>query len=180
MTQYFTSDTHFGHERIIEYCKRPFTSLHEMNVTMTKRWNETVGPEDEVFHLGDFAFGSAEKVEQFRRMLNGRIILIQGTHDRVGKETLRRVFDGLHETLTTVFDGKTIHMSHRPSDLTPTFCDYFLNGLVHDRWRYFPLDKRMINVGVDQWEFRPRRLAELTDWGNSRVSILENKYLQST
>lgn len=28
---YFTSDTHFGHTNIIEYCKRPFRDTFHMN-----------------------------------------------------------------------------------------------------------------------------------------------------
>lgn len=31
MGLYLLSDTHFGHERIIEFCDRPFESVREMN-----------------------------------------------------------------------------------------------------------------------------------------------------
>jgi calcineurin-like phosphoesterase family protein len=33
MSIWFTSDTHFGHERIVSYCKRPFRDVDEMNET---------------------------------------------------------------------------------------------------------------------------------------------------
>lgn len=173
MDTYFTSDTHFGHEKIIEYCQRPFRSLYQMDEVMVERWNETVQPGDLVYHLGDFAFGSVEKVENYRNRLNGRIILIQGNHDRIGKETLRRIFDEVHKTLIITTDHGKVYMSHSPADLMESFSGFRLNGHVHDRWRYGASDKRQINVGVDQWEFRPRRLVELTDWSRFDVSGIE-------
>ncbi len=56
MSLYFTSDTHFGHKNIIQTCNRPFASVDEMDEAMVARWNQRVGPDDTVFHLGDFCF----------------------------------------------------------------------------------------------------------------------------
>jgi calcineurin-like phosphoesterase family protein len=58
MAIFFTSDHHFGHENIIRYCNRPFTSVQQMNEIMILRWNGAVLPEDEVYYLGDFAMKS--------------------------------------------------------------------------------------------------------------------------
>ena len=55
MNTFFTSDTHFGHNNIIEYCKRPYTSVEEMDAALEKNWNEVVKPDDLVYHLGDLA-----------------------------------------------------------------------------------------------------------------------------
>ena len=77
---YFTSDTHFGHKNIIEYCKRPFTSVDEMTEGMIHMWNQATN-EDDVYFLGDFAFmGSKQTKEVFDR-LKGRKHLIRGNHD---------------------------------------------------------------------------------------------------
>lgn len=59
MTWWFTSDTHFDHANVIEYCKRPFSNVEEMNEAMIRNWNKRVMPEDTIFHLGDFHLGSA-------------------------------------------------------------------------------------------------------------------------
>jgi calcineurin-like phosphoesterase family protein len=78
---WFTSDHHFGHKNIIEFSKRPFASVDEMNAEMVKRWNEKVGQDDLVYHIGDFALMSSGKVRQLRSQLNGRICLIKGNHE---------------------------------------------------------------------------------------------------
>ena len=40
---WFISDTHFGHENIIQYCNRPFTCADEMDEYMVDQWNKCVG-----------------------------------------------------------------------------------------------------------------------------------------
>lgn len=76
---YITSDTHYGHRNIIDYCKRPYSSVHEMNQALIENHNSVVKPNDLVFHLGDFAF--CREPERIFDRLNGRIHLIQGNHD---------------------------------------------------------------------------------------------------
>jgi len=85
MKIWITSDSHFNHENIIKYCKRPFHSLEQMNETLIEKWNKNVAKEDLVIHLGDFAFGSAEKMEEIRRKLNGIIIVLAGNHESFKK-----------------------------------------------------------------------------------------------
>ena len=65
---FFTSDTHFNHTNIIRFCNRPFKDVSHMNETIISNWNRVVGPEDIVFHLGDFCLGgSAEWVNVLNR-----------------------------------------------------------------------------------------------------------------
>ena len=77
---WFTSDTHFYHNVIIEYCKRPFETIEEHNQKLIDNWNAVVGLDDTVFHLGDFCLGGAPKWREIREQLNGHIILIVGNH----------------------------------------------------------------------------------------------------
>jgi calcineurin-like phosphoesterase family protein len=76
---FFTADTHFGHKNIIKYCNRPFANVDEMNDTMRNNWNKVVGPDDIVFHIGDFAF--LKNPREMIYSLNGEIILVPGNHD---------------------------------------------------------------------------------------------------
>ncbi len=78
MTVWFTSDTHFAHRNVIEFCKRPFASIEEMDEEIIRRWNERVEPGDRVYHLGDFAFGDHDP---YLSRLNGMKNLVIGNHD---------------------------------------------------------------------------------------------------
>ena len=51
---YFTSDTHFFHDKIVQYCYRPFKFTDEMNEVIIERWNSRVTNKDTIYHLGDF------------------------------------------------------------------------------------------------------------------------------
>ncbi len=79
---FFTSDHHFGHANIIKFCERPFKDVKEMNETLIRRWNEKVKPEDEVYHIGDFAMTKDnELVSNILDRLNGTKYLIVGNHE---------------------------------------------------------------------------------------------------
>ena len=77
MKVYVIADTHFGHEKIIRYCNRPFASVEEMDETMIKLWNETVSKNDTIIHLGDFGLGSKEYIKSIVERLNGKKILLR-------------------------------------------------------------------------------------------------------
>ena len=82
---FLTSDTHFGHVNICNFTNydgspvRPWDSVEEMDEEMVKRWNETVGPKDKVYHLGDVVIN--RKSLQILDRLNGDKVLIKGNHD---------------------------------------------------------------------------------------------------
>lgn len=80
---WFTSDTHFFHKNILNFCSatRPFESVEEMNEGLIQKWNENIKPHDEVYHLGDFSFGKKELTASVLERLNGQIHLVRGNHD---------------------------------------------------------------------------------------------------
>lgn len=80
---FFTADTHFGHENVIQFDKRPFASADEMDEEMIRRWNNKVGKGDLVYVLGDMIWKSITNyAEPLIKSLNGQIILIKGNHDQ--------------------------------------------------------------------------------------------------
>lgn len=97
MSIFATSDTHFGHENIIKYCKRPFKSLIEMDETLIKNWNSVVRPEDTIYHGGDFAFYKDQrKTRYLLTRLNGIKRLVLGNHDKYLEPETLAMFDAVY------------------------------------------------------------------------------------
>lgn len=83
---FFTSDTHFGHNNIRKYSKRPFLTVEEMDRCLIENWNSVVGQRDTVWHLGDFGLwkdgrGHQHAINVLKR-LNGDVHFILGNHDK--------------------------------------------------------------------------------------------------
>lgn len=76
---YFTADTHFGHERMVRM--RGFPSKDAMDVALIARWNNVVGPDDTVHHLGDVSFRNTSDTSAILERLNGTLHLVAGNHD---------------------------------------------------------------------------------------------------
>jgi len=159
MKIYFTSDNHFFHTNILDYCHRPFSTVEDMNAAMLERWNETVKPGDLVYHLGDFAMGPVENVGRIRQQLNGRIILLLGNHDRSARAMLEQGIDEVYKTLELDIGGVRVWMQHRPrrSEVPPIYFPT-LCGHVHEAWAR---QGNIVNVGVDVRDFRPVPLEAL-------------------
>lgn len=119
MTTWFTSDQHFGHTRIIEYVKRPFSSVDEMDDVMIERWNERVKPDDVVYHLGDFTLSNFKGFEYYISKLNGSIFFVPGGHDhrwldsyhKNGSDTKYAVLESL---ITILVRGVELVLCHYP------------------------------------------------------------------
>lgn len=98
MKTWIISDTHFNHSNIINYENRPFATKEEMNEELVRRWNETVAPDDVVYHLGDVVFGGKAIKEGILKRLNGYKILRLGNHDdRTTKRQWANYFDEVYE-----------------------------------------------------------------------------------
>jgi calcineurin-like phosphoesterase family protein len=158
VTVYFTSDTHFGDHRTLNIYKRPFASVAEMDAHMIAEWNAIVGPEDEVWHLGDFARKLGD-VPALLERLNGRKHLLLGNNDL---PLIAEV-----PSWESVSDYREIQLGERKLVL----CHYAfrswngqhrgaINLHGHSHGRMKPL-LRQFDVGVDPRGFRPVTLDQL-------------------
>jgi calcineurin-like phosphoesterase family protein len=180
--RYFTADTHFSHANIIKYCNRPFESAGLMDAVLIQNWNEVVKPEDVVYHLGDVALGSSDRVKHILSVLNGSKVLIIGNHDRSANRMKEWGFSEVHQSLQLELEGGILaNLSHYPYKGTP---DPFNNqrkfetknlkddgrlllcGHVHTAWKSRPGQYKnfMVNVGVDQWNFKPVSEAQVIEF----------------
>lgn len=163
---FFTSDTHFCHSNVIKYCKRPFSSIEEMDEALINNWNSVVGPNDYVFHLGDFCFGGSDKWKQIISKLNGHIILIKGNHDHMSK-SMESMFEYVSYQMYIEIDKCRIYLNHYPF---LTYAGpykkapiYQLFGHVHSNKNMTGKDKGRLNllfptqydVGVDNNNYTP-------------------------
>lgn len=189
MATWFTADLHLGHANIIRYAHRPFAGVDAMHAELVARWNDSVGPDDTVWVLGDVALGQLALTLPLVGRLRGRKLLVAGNHDRcwAGRgdgarswtgRYLEAGFDAVHQgTVDVEVEGTTVlaghfpyagdshdadrYVEHRPVDGG----GWLVHGHVHEQWRQ---RGRMINVGVDAWAFRPvgtPELAALVDAG---------------
>jgi calcineurin-like phosphoesterase family protein len=195
---FFTSDEHYGHHNILKYCNRPFANTNEMREAFIERHNAVVKPEDEVWHLGDFSFkadSAQDGVSNVVKRLNGTHRLIAGNHDgcfqkhkgsdnevfnymyafREVNQVRRLTLPGLGEVLLCHLPVQGNDYDNRYQDSAPHAGIYedfgvkwLIHGHVHGAWR---TRDRMINVGVDVWNYTPVSLEELvaTVTANSAV-----------
>jgi len=165
---FFTADLHLGHTRIIEYCKRPFSSIGEMDEVIINNWNSVVRDlVDVVYVLGDFCFGSTEQTEKYIRRLNGTKIFLQGSHDKGLLSLIRKkpgfvLFKGYmyvlkvqgaqftHEITLNHYSMRTWPKSH--------YNTWHLYGHSHGKLEGWG---KSFDVGVDAWNFYPVSLEQV-------------------
>lgn len=81
---FLSGDHHFFHKNILQYCNRKFDHVDAMNEALIKAWNKTVGINDVVYHLGDFALCNEQDARNVFAQLNGSIYMLTYPwhHDR--------------------------------------------------------------------------------------------------
>lgn len=92
MSIFLTADQHLGHFKILEYSKRPFATVEEMDEHIISAWNDRISHKDDIYCLGDMSFHRLDKTVDILSRLKGRIHLILGNHDakRLAKYKLDR------------------------------------------------------------------------------------------
>ncbi len=156
---FFTSDWHFFHKSIIKYCSRPFKSEKEMRDVLIRNYNEVVKKGDTCFVIGDSAMLGTSQWERLKgtiKQLNGTKHLIFGNHDEFKWQRYVDIgFTTVHSALWLGEGGLNIVMAHDPCVYCTLNPDtVLLCGHVHTLFKSLP-DQRVVNVGVDMWDFRP-------------------------
>ena len=168
--RYYVADTHFGDERIIGLCNRPFCSIEDMTNTIVEKWNSVVDDNDHVYVVGDYACGDISNLEEITNALHGHIHLIPGNHDMewIHSEKAPQSVDVMSVIETVIDDGVEVVLCHYP------LCSYegSLRGAVHvyghvhnnfnaPNYSLLKYLKNSYNAGVDVNGFVPKTLEQL-------------------
>ena len=149
---FLVSDTHFGHAGVCRFTHpdddsvklRPWDDPSEMDEEMIRRWNDTVRPNDKVYHLGDVVIN--RKALPTLARLNGDKVLIRGNHDIFRDDEYRQYFRELRAY--HVMNGMIL--SHIP--LHPESLGRFgtnIHGHLHSN-----RVKKIVGVDVRTGEFK--------------------------
>lgn len=183
MSRYFTSDLHLNSSEINRYCHRPWTSAEDARLALLAELNK-LKSSDTVIHVGDFMLSSADrhgkkvdrpdaahltKAAKLLELIRPKIFLLEGNHDSSNCEASAKSM-----MLDLNHYWRNVYVSHFPSDNPGYYGPHgsvsrlqiALCGHVHASWLYFydaPRRVFNINVGVDVWNYKPVRDAELTD-----------------
>jgi calcineurin-like phosphoesterase family protein len=156
---WFTSDQHYGHANIIDYCKRPFESVAQMNETLIANYCALVQPSDTVYFLGDCAFTDPIP---FISCLPGQKFLVMGNHDWPKKSKLNRCgFGWIKDVYELEFNGLYIWLSHYPHRSWPRSHHGAPHFHGHCHGAIETPDKNTYDVGVDPNWFAPIGLDDI-------------------
>lgn len=168
---FWTSDTHFGHDRILEFQRetRQGDTVEEMNEILIENWNKTVRKNDRIYHLGDFSFMSGTKTDELLQRLNGQIHLVLGNHDGMieKRPELRKYFASVQMYKSMTFDGKYICMMHYPIEdwNRSLHGSIHLHGHVHGGSSHKIMKIRnRLDVGIDN-------RMDMTPWNWEEIKL---------
>jgi calcineurin-like phosphoesterase family protein len=173
---FFTADTHYHHKNI---CRgesrwtnksgcRNFDTLEEMDQNIIDGINSVVGPNDILFHLGDFSFGEPKDYKRFRsQLICQNIHLVLGNHDGFiirNDDDLQSLFSSTKFYAEVTYNSQKIIMSHYAmrvwnmshqgswmlyghshGSLQPSICGELVNHLIEKK-KY--ADLKMLTKGT--------------------------------
>jgi calcineurin-like phosphoesterase family protein len=157
VTVFFTSDTHFGDHRVLNLYPRPFATVAEMDAELIRRWNAVVGPEDTVWHLGDFARTDRRAAEVLAQ-LHGTKHLVAGNNDPAPEAA--HGWASVQPYAEIELQGRKLVLCHYPFRSWNGQHKGALNLHGHSHGRMKEL-ARQFDVGVDVHDYRPVTLAQL-------------------
>lgn len=167
---YFSSDHHFGHENILEYCNRPFKDLEEMHLALVTNHNAVVTEKDDVWFLGDLVYKMKdfETAKYFIKMMRGRKNLVYGNHDKKYRAELAELFDTVQDYKELKYNKQKIILMHFPIEQWNGKAKgtTHLHGHGHCTYPFNP-ELRRLDVGVDGHNYEPISFDRV-------MSIMEN------
>jgi calcineurin-like phosphoesterase family protein len=137
MKYYVITDTHFGHEKMVEYCGRP----SNFGMRIRNGILSTLGNNDILIHLGDICIGQDEYFHDYLMSSvpfnSNSLWLIRGNHDKKSNTWyLNHGWDFVGNGMSLHIFGERILLSHTPQPIgqhTVNVHGHFHNS-DHHRW----------------------------------------------
>jgi len=173
MKEWIISNTHFGHEKIIGYCNRPFKNVGQMDETLVSRWTNRVKPGDIIYHLGDVGFTNGDFLQKVLGRLPGKKILVTGNHDKSAHRMMEFGFDFACQGIIVNVAGLSncaVLLTHRPLMEKPKYTpkelpqglSYVIHGHIHNTT---PEQRRLL--------LHKQEIADIPDWNiNASVEVI--------
>ena len=140
METYITTDSHFGHDKIKEYCGRP-DNYAEL---IYNEWKNLTS-DQMLINLGDICWGNnAQWHKDMIESLKCKKILVRGNHDKKSDNWyMNHGWDFVCETFTISKHNKIILFSHEPKAWDGYF-DINIHGHLHNSQHH--LDNKLLGI----------------------------------
>jgi calcineurin-like phosphoesterase family protein len=160
---WFWSDLHFFHEKVIQYCNRPFADMPAMNEGLLRNCLERVTAADIVVFGGDITMRNVPETNAMLRAIPAYKINILGNHDVEHRTLLKLAVDEIAPCLELEAFGKSLFFCHYPMPerlLAPEQLN--VHGHLHTTALHPSLGdgSRHINMSVEHTGYAPVTL----DW----------------
>ncbi|HIQ98698.1 MAG TPA: hydrolase [Candidatus Scybalocola faecavium] len=166
---YYIADLHLGHSRIIGLDGRPFADVDEMDRVLMGNWNRKVGPDDDVYILGDFCYRAKKNPAWYLQRLSGKKHLIQGNHDShlINNPEAMGFIESVDKMLLVKDQGERIVLCHFPIAQWNGFFRgaWHIYGHIHQKKdctsEYMESLPRALNAGCMLHNYEPVSFKEL-------------------
>lgn len=162
---WFSSDTHFGHNRAFIYEPRGFSNIYEHDKTIINNWNSLVDNNDEVYLLGDIMLGDNEYGLNCLKQLKGRIHIVRGNHCTDARMELYKQCPNVVESSEGQYfkyNGQNFYLNHYPTftsnlEKSDKLKEHVINlyGHTHQQTNFYQGIPFMYHVGVDSHNCYP-------------------------
>lgn len=159
---WFSSDTHFGDERLNLYGRDlVFKNSKEFDTHVIENYKELIGKDDLFIHLGDVSF--TDEGLNLIDIIPGTKWLIKGNYDeektskiKLNDEKLMLHFDKVMTNAAIRIGNEDVYLNHYPTRIRNDM--FNLVGHIHGLWK---VQRNSINVSVDAWHFKPASIKDI-------------------
>lgn len=182
---YFISDLHLQHNKEFIFTPRGFNTVEDMNETLIKNINDTVGEQDQLYILGDLVLGGNVDPSIIKRINCQHIYMIIGNHDTDNRleyyKTLSNITILGYASMLR-FDGYRFYLSHYITLCTPIteakLKSKVINlfGHTHQKKKFYMDNPWSYCVCADANDNKPVSITEIinnckTQWENCKKEL---------